>query len=337
MANENEKMVKELECCLTTEFVRNGIDSLQLNDCLLRIVSIIGKYDVQEKKQEIVETKISNAKLFKTYVACLRLEGKSEKTIAQYLRTNRQFSDFINKSFLNVDSFDVRMFLVTLKARGCSNRTMENQKSYISAFFKWLAKERYIEFNPVESINKIKFKDKERLPFNDIEIDVMRRSLTNKKHRAIFEMLLHTGARASELCNFNLEDIDLDNRIAYIINGKGGKNRKVYFNQMTAKYLKEYFELRKDNNPAAFISKQGERITPNGVRAILKSLSDKCGVNNIHPHRFRRTLATTLAERGMPLNEIMIILGHANLNTTRIYIFSADKHVNSSYNRIYGD
>lgn len=239
MTNENEKLVKELECCLTTELVRNGIDSLQLNDCLFRIVSIIGKYDVQEKKQEIVETKISNAKLFKTYVACLRLEGKSEKTIAQYLRTNRQFSDFINKSFLNVNSFDVRMFLVTLKARGCSNRTMENQKAYISAFFKWLAKERYIEFNPVESINKIKIKDKERLPFNDIEIDVMRQACKNARQRAILEMLLYTGVRASELCNLNIEDIDLENRVAYVINGKGGKNRRVYFNHIVVKYYKE--------------------------------------------------------------------------------------------------
>lgn len=201
------------------------------------------------------------------------------------------------------------MFLVTLKARGCSNRTLDTQKAYISAFFKWLAKERYIEFNPVDSINKIKFSDKERLPFNDIEIDVMRRTITNKKHRAIFEMLLHTGARASELCNFNLEDIDFENRVAYIINGKGGKNRKVYFNQLTAKYLKEYFETRKDNSPAAFISGRGERLTPDGMRAFLRRLSDKCGVKNVHPHRFRRTLATTLAERGMPLNEIMIILG----------------------------
>ena len=333
MTNENEKLVKELECCLTTEFVKNGIDNLQLNDCLFRIVSIIGKYDVQEKKQEIVETKTSNAKLFKMYVACLRLEGKSEKTIAQYLRTNKQFSDFINKSFLNVDSFDVRMFLVTLKARGCSNRTMDTQKAYISAFFRWLEKERYIEFNPVESINKIKFKDKERLPFNDIEIDVMRRACTNKKHRAMFEMLLHTGARASELCNFNIEDIDFDNRVAYIINGKGGKNRKVYFNQLTAKYLKEYFETRKDNNPAAFISNHGERITPSGLRAALRRLSDKSGVKNVHPHRFRRTLATTLAERGMPLNEIMIILGHANLDTTRIYISTSDRRVSNSYER----
>lgn len=333
MNNENEKLVRELECCLTTEYAKNGIDSSQLNDCLFKIVSIIGKYDVQEKKQEIVETKTSNSKLFKTYVACLRLEGKSEKTIAQYLRTNRQFSDFINKSFLNVDSFDVRMFLVTLKARGCSNRTMDTQKAYISAFFKWLAKERYIEFNPVDSINKIKFSDKERLPFNDIEIDVMRRAITNKKHRAIFEMLLHTGVRASELCNFNLEDIDLENRVAYIINGKGGKNRKVYFNQLTAKYLKEYFETREDNNPAVFISGSGKRITPDGMRAFLRRSSDKCGVKNIHPHRFRRTLATTLAERGMPLNEIMIILGHANLNTTRIYIATSDKRVSNSYER----
>lgn len=333
MNNENEKLVRELECCLTTEYAKNGIDSSQLNDCLFRIVSIIGKYDIQEKKNEIVETKTSNAKLFKTYVACLRLEGKSEKTIAQYLRTNRQFSDFINKSFLNVDSFDVRMFLVTLKARGCSNRTMDTQKAYISAFFKWLAKERYIEFNPVDSINKIKFSDKERLPFNDIEIDIMRRAITKKKLRAIFEMLLHTGARASELCNFNLEDIDLENRVAYIINGKGGKNRKVYFNQLTAKYLKEYFEIREDDNPAAFISGRGERFTPDGLRAALRRLSDKCGVKNVHPHRFRRTLATTLAERGMPLNEIMVILGHANLNTTRIYIATSDRRVSNSYER----
>ena len=102
---------------------------------------------------------------------------------------------------------------------------------------------------------------------------------------------------------------------------------------MTAKYLKEYFELRKDNNPAAFISKQGERITPDGVRAIFRRLSNKCGVKNIHPHRFRRTLATTLAERGMPLNEIMIILGHTNLNTTRIYIATSDRRVSNSYER----
>jgi len=333
MNDEKEKLIKEIEYCLTAEYARNGINSSQLNECLYKLVSVVGKYDVQEKKNEIIEIKTSNAKLFKLYVSCLRLEGKSENTIAQYLRTNKNFNYFINKSFLNVDSFDVRMYLSMLKNRGCSNRTLDTQKAYIAAFFKWLVKERYIEFNPVDSINKIKFSEKERVPFNDVEIDMMRRAITNKKHRAMFEMLLHTGARISELCNFDLKDIDLENKVAYIINGKGGKNRKVYFNQLTAKYLKEYFETRKDNNPAAFVSKQGKRMNPNGTRAVLKSLSDRCGVENVHPHRFRRTLATTLAERGMPLNEIMIILGHTNLNTTKVYIATSDRRVSNSYER----
>lgn len=335
MNEGQEKLLKDLEVCITAEFARNNIEHDELQKCIDGIMIIVNNYEVISKCTELVVVKTSNPKLAKLYVACLRLNGKSEKTVKQYFRTCRLFSEFINKSYLDVNAYDVRLYLSMLRNRGCKNRTLDVQKSYIAAFYRWLVLEGYLNRSPVDKVGNIKFIEKEKLPFSDVEIDAMRSVCNGKRHRAIFEMLLHTGARASELCNLNIQDIDLENRVAYIINGKGGKDRKVYFNQLTVKYYKEYLEIRKDNDEAAFTSLLGKRISPSGVRSIVKKLGAKSGVNNVHPHRFRRTLATNLAERGMPLNEIMVILGHSSLNTTRIYIHTNDRLVENSYERCY--
>lgn len=336
MTKEQESLMKELEVCLSTVFAANGIDSNQLSMCVDKVTAIVDKYDVSSKCTDIVVVKNSNPKLVKLYVACLRINGKSEKTIYQYYRTCKQFSDFIGKSFLDISPYDVRLYLAMLGKRGCKNRTLENQRANISAFYKWLTREGHVSKNPVESVLPVKYVEKKKRPFSEVELDAIRCACKTPKQRALIEMLLHTGVRASELCNMDVTDIDLENRIAYVINGKGGKNRKVYFNQLAAKYYSEYLQTRKDGEMAAFASKYG-RLTPSGVRNILKTIGNNSGVQNVHPHRFRRTLASMLADKGMPLNEIMIILGHANLDTTRIYIFTADKRVSSSYNRICGD
>lgn len=333
MSLYKEKLIKDIELCVTKIFADNNINQNELNRCINGVVSIVDKYEVSSKCTEVTVVKNSNPKLVKLYVACLRLDGKSEKTIAQYFRTCKEFSYFINKSFLDISPYDVRLYLVMLGNRGCKNRSLENQRAYLSAFYKWLVKERYLQYNPVENVSTIKYLDKDRHPFTDVEIDAMRQACKNARQRAILEMLLYTGVRASELCNLNIEDIDLENRVAYVINGKGGKNRRVYFNHIVVKYYKEYLATRRDSDNAAFVSKNNNRITTSGVRSLLKIIEKNSGVTNVHPHRFRRTLATNLADRGMPINEIKIILGHANINTTMVYVCVNDKRVNNSYDR----
>lgn len=333
MNEEKEKLLKEIELCVTKIFADNNIGQIELNRCVNSIVSVIDRYDVISKCTEVSVIKNSNPKLVKLYIACLRLNGKSEKTIAQYFRTCKEFSFFINKSYLDISPYDIRLYLVMLGNRGYKNSSLENQRAYLSAFYKWLVKEEYLQKNPVDKVPTIKYLKKDRFPFTEVELDAMRQGCKNVKQRAILEMLLYTGVRASELCNLNVDDIDLENRIAYVINGKGGKNRRVYFNHIVAKYYKEYLNTRRDSDNAAFVSKLKKRLTTSGLRSILKTIESRSGVSNVHPHRFRRTLATNLSERGMSLNEIKVILGHANINTTMLYICVSDRRVNNSYDR----
>jgi len=332
MSNEKEKMLREIEICVSNIFSKHDVDSDIMYQCIDCIISIVSDYEISKRTTEVVVVETPNVKIAKRYAACLRLDGKSDKTIKQYIRTCKEFSNLINKNFVDVDSYDIRLYLAHLKRKGSSNRYLENQRSYIAAFYRWMVKDGLIVRSPADNIQPIKFVEKVKHSFSDVELDALRSACKNVYQRAILEMLLSTGARASELVSLNKDDINLQNRTAFIINGKGGKNRIVYFSQVAAKYYAEYLSTRHDTREAAFVSKYG-RLTVSGLRALLKTLGKESGVDNVHPHRFRRTLASNLADRGMAISEIMKILGHSNINTTMIYVAIDDKRVENSYKR----
>ena len=297
------------------------------------VVKALEGYELTERCTELMVLDDVNEKLIRRYRACLMVDGKSDKTAAQYVRTIRKLSDMIGKPFTEMGTYDVRFFLAMEKDRGLSNRTLENQRANLSAFFQWMTDDEIIPKNPIAKIKPLKYAEEVREPFTDVELDALRSSCRSTKERALIEMLVSTGVRVSELASMEVKDINLDNLSVHVIHGKGSKERITYTTAVSAKHLITYLKQRKEDGPALFYNKNHEPIEPGGIRHILNAIAARAGVNNVHPHRFRRTFATNLAKRGMDIQEIQRLLGHSNINTTMVYVRTDDTKVQASYKR----
>ena len=294
---------------------------------------IMKPYDVTK-----IETGLSlygalDETILKEYCACLLIEGKSSKTVDQYKRTLERFKDAINKHYTDVNPSDIRLYLAIQKSNGVSNRTMENVRANLSAFFKWMEREEKISRNPCASISAIKYTDKIRLPFSMVEIDLLRSACKTDKERALLELLLSSGIRVSELTDLTIKDINFDDYSVNVKCGKGGKSRTTYINELTKTHLLKYLTARQFLGEYLFYNKKKEPLNPGGVRFILKQIGERANVNNVHPHRFRRTFASGMARRGMEVQEIKKLLGHSNINTTMEYVYTSDEQTLISYKK----
>ena len=288
-------------------------------------------YEVTKPTTDIVSYDGYNEMLLKRYRACLIIAGRSPKTIAQYDRIVKKLFIAVQKNFTDMNVSDLRYFLAMEKSRGVSNRTLENTRIMISAFFTWMIDEELIIKNPCKPIKPIKYVDKIRLPYSAVEIDAMRSACVTLKERAIMETLLSTGVRVSELCSLKVNDIDFSKMTVTVLEGKGAKQRTTYINDVAKKHLLNYLNGRDNNGEYLFYNKWKEPLKAGGVRHILKAIEERAEITNVHPHRFRRTLATALSVRGMSVQEISKLLGHTNINTTMEYICVVNEQVQASY------
>lgn len=311
----------------------NKLDPADIEIVSDEMTIALSEYDVTKPTTELVVYEGFNEELLNRYKACLMLGGKSPKTIYAYERAIKKLFEALQKNFMDMTVTDLRCFLAYEKSRGVSNRTLDNTRAQISAFFAWLVEEELIFKNPCASIAPIKYPKVVRLPFSSVEIDALRSACVTKKERALMEMLLSSGVRVSELCSITLSDIDFNTLTITVREGKGAKQRIVCINELACKHLVEYLTTRDVNGEYLFYNKWKEAMAPGGVRHILNKLGDRAGVSNVHPHRFRRTFATGLANRGMEIQEIGKLLGHANLNTTLEYIYTSDEKIRASYLR----
>ena len=295
------------------------------------LARILADYDLQQASTEIVPYSRINETLLNNYCGCLLIGGKSEKTIKQYRRTAEKLAAFTNKTYLDIGVYDIRMFLGSERQRGVSGRTVENTRANLSAFFQWLHKEDHIAKNPCMNIAPIKYADKVRLPFSVVELDAIRFACRTTKERAIVEMLLATGIRVSELAGLRVVDINVHDMSVHVIKGKGAKERTVYMNDLARTHLQAYLAERDVVEQHLFLNKQKEPLNPGGIRHILKEIGKRAGVDNVHPHRFRRRFATGLANRGMEIQEIKMLLGHSDINTTLEYVYTSDEKAHASY------
>ena len=291
-----------------------------LQDIVVKVTQVVNNYEVTERCTAIVPVDDENQKLLKKYAACLYVDGRSRKTIEQYVY---RIQDFYNKMQINlkdVGVYDIRMYLGLMKQKGASGSYLDGMRSYIAAFYKWMTLEGFVDRNPCETLKPIKFNSIEEDPFTDVELEKIREGCVNVRERALIEFLLSTGVRVSELCDMNVEDIDFDTRAIHVLHGKGDKERTTYISSVALYHMKRYLaERRQDRGNALFVTKRG-RLNPGGVRFILKEIEERSGVENIHPHRFRHTFATVLSKAGMPIQHIQQLLGHTNLDTTMIYV-----------------
>lgn len=302
------------------------------------IADVVGKvlngYEIMERCTELVPLDDRNERLMKRYSACLMVDGKSEKTIYQYIRTIRKLSEAIQKPFPDMGAYDIRFFLATEKERGLSNVSLENTRANLSAFFQWLTNEEIIPKNPIAKLKPIKCPKEIKKPFSEVEIDALRSACNNLKERALIEILLSTGVRVSELAAMNVKDINQSTLSVHVVHGKGNKERMTYTTAVSLKHLLAYLHSRPDQDGEALFCNRGHQpLDAGGIRYILNRIAKRAGVENVHPHRFRRTFATGLAKRGMEIQEIQKLLGHVNINTTMRYVSVDDEKVQSSYRR----
>lgn len=298
------------------------------------ITKALSSYEVTEKSTQLIPYDNYNERILKRYIACLFVDGKSPKTIDMYRRRIRAFSDFIGAPFDKVGTYDIRYYLASLKETGISDRTLENYRSYISAFYQWLNREDYIEKNPCDKINPIKYREEIKKPFTDIEIDKIRSACSSVRDRAIIETLLSSGLRVAELANLDISDIDFMNLSVRVRDGKGAKERISYITTVCAMHLKAYLMQRADDNHALFLSmRKRQRLDPSGLRNILKTIEKRAGVDDVHPHRFRRTFATNLSKRGMDVQTIARLMGHSNIQTTMIYVSLDESRIITEYKK----
>lgn len=248
------------------------------------------------------------------------LEGCSKATIENYKFNLNKFLLGVGKDPTEIATQDIRKYLADYKReRGVSNTTLDNMRRVFQSFFTWMHREGYIIKDPCAAVNKIRADKIIKNPYSDEEMELMREAAKNLREKAIIEVLYSTGMRIGELEKLNKDDIDFVNGKA-IVFGKGTKEREVYFNVKAQLALKKYLENRNDTNEALFVGLQSpyNRLKVSTYEKILRELGGRCGVH-CHPHRFRRTCATILLNKGMPIQEVSKVLGHAKLETTLIY------------------
>lgn len=249
------------------------------------------------------------------------LEGKSPETIKRYRYELNRILSYINKCATDILPGDISGYMRMYKRiRQVSNRTLKGVRTVYSSFFAWLRDRDRIRKNPMVLVEDIKVEKIIKKPFSDEEREKMLRASVSLRDKAMLEFLYSTAVRVSEFTRLNRDDVKFGKR-TLIVYGKGGKERRVYLNERTNMYLKEYLQSRTDDNPALFVSVYAPhaRMTKAGVEDAIRRIGRKAGVKNAHPHRFRRTSITNALNRGMPLQEAMIFAGHSKPETTLIY------------------
>lgn len=284
------------------------------------------------------ETSESNAQLLQGFLSSKRVEGCSEKTLKYYKGTINRLLSTLEKPLVHVATDDLRQYLAEYQQRsGCSKANIDNVRRILSSFFAWLEDEDYILKSPVRRIHKIRTTQSVKETYSDEVLEIMRDGCKTVRDLALIDLLASTGMRVGELVRLNIEDIDFENREC-IVFGKGSKERPVYFDARTKVHLQNYLHERTDDNPALFVSllKPYRRLEISGVEIRLRKLGLNLGVNKVHPHKFRRTLATRAIDKGMPIEQVQQLLGHAKIDTTMQYAMVSQNNVKISHRKYIG-
>lgn len=286
-------------------------------------------------ENEAARTEISNEEFLNMFLSAKRIEGCSERTIAYYQMTVQHMLSTTEKSVRKITTEEIREYLANYQKRNnCSNVTVDNVRRNISSFFSWLEEEDYILKSPMKRIHKIKTKTVVKSTISDEGIEKLRDGCREKRDLAMIDLLYSTGIRVGELVNLNVDDIDLEGREC-IVYGKGDKERRVYFDAKAKVHLKEYIEHRKDNNKALFVTLDApyDRLKISGVEIRLRNLGRKLQLERIHPHKFRRSMATRAIDKGMPIEQVQKILGHSQIDTTMQYAMVNQNNVKTSHQK----
>ena len=292
-------------------------------------------YDVTlaEKSKEI-----SGENLVESFLSAKKIEGCSEKTLKYYYATIQSMLDEIKKDVKHIVTDDIRCYLTEYQANKKSSKTtIDNIRRILSSFFSWLEDEDYILKSPVRRIHKVKTGTNIKETYSDEALEIMRDNCVELRDLAIIDMLASTGMRVGEMVLLNREDVDFNERECVVF-GKGNKERIVYFDARTKIHLQNYLSKRKDNNPALFVSLKApyDRLKIGGVEVRLRNFGKQLGLNKVHPHKFRRTLATMAIDKGMPIEQLQKLLGHSKIDTTLQYAMVKQSNVKIAHRKYIG-
>jgi site-specific recombinase XerD len=276
-----------------------------------------------------------NVKYLANFIAAKHVEGCSEKSLHYYESTLNNMLSGIGKTIKHITTDDLRQYLDKYQRDGNAGKvTMDNIRRILSSFFSWLEEEDCILKSPVRRIHKVKTGTSVKETYSDEDLEVMRDSCETTRDLAMIDLLSSTGMRVGELVNLDCADIDFNNRECVVF-GKGDKERKVYFDARTKIHLQNYLNERTDENPALFVSLQlpHNRLQISGIEIRLRELGRKLGIEKVHPHKFRRTLATVAIDKGMPIEQVQQLLGHTSVDTTLQYAMVNQSNVKASHRK----
>ena len=276
--------------------------------------------------------------IIQTFLAAKRVEGCSDKTLRYYDSTIRNVLKATGKQVQDISTDDLRIYLDVYQTNNkVSKVTIDNIRRILSTFFAWLEDENYIIKSPVRRIHKVKTCKTVKETYSDEFLEIMRDNAESIRDLAMIDLLASTGIRVGELVLINRTDVDFVNRECIVL-GKGNKQRKVYFDARTKIHLQRYLSERTDDNPALFVTLNNphSRLQIKGVEIRLQRLGRKLGLIRVHPHKFRRTLATMAIDKGMPIEQVQQLLGHESVDTTLQYAMVNQNNVKQSHRRYIG-
>ena len=289
-------------------------------------------------EDESMEKCHDNTELMEAFLAAKRVEGCSQKSLKYYRSTINAMLDTVGKQVQEIVTGDLRTYLTAYqKEKGSSKVTIDNIRRILSSFFSWLEDEDYILKSPVRRIHKVKTASNIKETYSDETLELMRDSCTEMRDLAMIDLLASTGMRVGEMVLLNREDIDFNERECAVF-GKGDKERMVYCDARTKLHLQSYLDSRTDENAALFVSLKAphSRLTIGGVETRLRELGKRLGVSKVHPHKFRRTLATMAIDKGMPIEQLQQLLGHKRIDTTLQYAMVKQSNVKLAHRKYIG-
>ena len=292
-------------------------------------------YEILENESK---DKQSEQNLLELFLSAKRIEGCSEKSLKYYEVTIKAMSMSIGKEVNHIQTDDIRSYLTNYQINKKSSRvTIDNIRRILSSFFSWLEDENYILKSPVRRIHKVKTISNIKETYSDENLELMRDNCSEIRDLAMIDMLASTGMRVGEMVLLNKIDIDFNERECVVF-GKGDKERVVYFDARTKIHLKEYLQSRNDNNPALFVSLKvpHERLKIGGIEVRLRNFGKQLGIKKVHPHKFRRTLATMAIDKGMPIEQLQQLLGHRRIDTTLQYAMVKQSNVKIAHRKYIG-
>ena len=311
------------------------------NAQIMQLQKVLGKalQNVQlSRDSDSNEETYSNNRLTDLFLSAKRVEGCSEKSLKYYEKTIHTMLEQVKKPIQEIETDDLRNYLTRYQIQKKSSRvTIDNIRRILSSFFSWLEDEDYILKSPVRRIHKVKSASTVKETYTDEALEKLRDNCENLRDLAMIDMLASTGMRVGEMVLLNREDINFEERECVVL-GKGDKERIVYFDARTKIHLQNYLNSRLDGNPALFVSLRAPhtRLNSGGIEVRLREMGKKLNISKVHPHKFRRTLATVAIDKGMPVEQLQRLLGHQRIDTTLQYAMVKQSNVKIAHRKYIG-